>query len=193
MNIINYKNLADSIDFYSERGYQNIEVPWYVTSDIMEITRPSFVSPDDDYYLPKNNKVLVASAEQSFIYLMVKGLLPEGFYQGVTPCYRFEKINALHRKCFMKNELIYVTYDMTKDISPILSKVIGDAQTFFETVIKDKAMIVDSPQENSTVNLDLMYKDQELGSYGIRNYKNLFQWVYGTGCAEPRLSILKKL
>jgi hypothetical protein len=36
-------------------------------------------------------------------------------------------------------------------------------------------------------------KGYELGSYGIRKYKNLFQWVYGTGCAEPRLSIVEKL
>lgn len=34
---------------------------------------------------------------------------------------------------------------------------------------------------------DLEINNIEVGSYGIRQYKNLF-WVYGTGLAEPRFS-----
>ena len=32
----------------------------------------------------------------------------------------------------------------------------------------------------------------ELGSYGIRSHPDIGDWVYATGCAEPRLSIALK-
>jgi len=106
MNTINYRYISDSIDHYINNGYKYIEVPWYVSKDVMEVTRPSEVG--DDYYIPKNNKFLVASAEQSFIYLIFKGIITPGFYVGVSPCFRFEKITDTHRKVFMKVELIYI-------------------------------------------------------------------------------------
>ena len=193
MNIINYRLLADSIDFYAARGYSNIELPWYVTEDAIAVTRPAHITNDDDYYIPKNNKYLVASAEQSFIYLIFKGILSEGYHQGITPCYRFEKISSTHRKCFMKNELIYVDYDATKNLKENLDKIVSDAIGFFSTVLDSDVVVESVPQENSIVNYDIMYKGYELGSYGIRKFNNLFQWVYGTGCAEPRLSIIKKI
>ena len=34
---------------------------------------------------------------------------------------------------------------------------------------------------------DIDYHGIELGSYGIRHCQFL-NWIYGTGCAEPRLS-----
>jgi len=190
MNTINYKNITDSQDLYSKLGYQNIEIPWYVTKPIMEITRPDGVDKND-YYLEKNNKVLVASGEQSFLYLMVKGLLPEGYYQGVTPCFRFEEIDALHRKTFIKNELIYASYDIKNGLETELDKIINDAKTFFDLKLKDNVDIVEVTQSNSIINFDLMYNGHELGSYGIRSYMNM-KWVYGTGCAEPRLSFIEK-
>jgi len=48
MNTISYQNIADSIDFYEKLGYTNVELPWYVTRDIMNITRQNH-----DYQLYK--------------------------------------------------------------------------------------------------------------------------------------------
>ena len=39
---------------------------------------------------------------------------------------------------------------------------------------------------------DIEIKGHELGSYGIRECEFL-KWIYGTGCAEPRLSSLIKI
>lgn len=190
MNNIDYRNIADSIDFYKELGYTNIELPWYVTQDTMNITKPDHIGEDDDYYIPKNDKVLVASGEQSFLYLIIKGILQPGRYQGVTPCYRFEPINHLHRKTFIKNELIVFT-EGNNIVEGELYQVIRDAKEFFETKLLNVDM-VEVPQSNSIKNYDLMCGDEELGSYGIRKFRNI-SWVYGTGCAEPRLSIIQNL
>jgi flagellar basal body L-ring protein FlgH len=45
MNTIDYQNIADSQKFYTERGYNNIEIPWYVTKEVMNITKPKNI-PD---------------------------------------------------------------------------------------------------------------------------------------------------
>jgi len=66
-----------------------------------------------------------------------------------------------------------------------------DAKSFFEYVIDDIVDIVEVKQSNSIINYDLMYNDNELGSYGIRKHMNM-SWIYGTGCAEPRLSFTVK-
>ena len=41
--------------------------------------------------------------------------------------------------------------------------------------------------QTSDLSYDLIYDNIELGSYGIRTYKNL-KWIYATGIAEPRFS-----
>ncbi|MCK9447223.1 hypothetical protein M0Q50_10270 [bacterium] len=193
MNTINYKYISDAVEFYSNKGYTYIEVPWYVTEDVMNVTRPIEGKLIDDYYLPKNNKYLVASAEQSFIYDIFKGIISEGYYVAVTPCFRFEKINDIHKKVFIKVELIYISYDMKEDLNDKLNKIILDAKEFFENKLSDKIIIKNTIQDNSVENFDIEYKGYELGSYGIRKYKNMCQWIYGTGCAEPRLSIIQKI
>jgi len=189
MNTINYKNIYDSQNFYDKLNYKNIELPWYVTEEIIKITKPDIKS--DDYYLKINNKYLVASGEQSFLYLMIKGLLPEGKYQGITPCFRFEPIDSLHKKTFIKNELIYCSYNKNRDLSTQLDNMLIDAQSFFNSKLKNDCEIITVPQKNSIVNYDIIYNGYELGSYGIRSHMNML-WVYGTGCAEPRLSIIQK-
>lgn len=77
-----------------------------------------------------------------------------------------------------------------------MNRMIELAQSFFSRTIgveRNEIAIKEVSQENSIVNFDLMYKGYELGSYGIRRFKNLSQWVYGTGCAEPRLSLIQKI
>ena len=73
--MISYQNLADSIKFYEKKGYQRIEAPWLVPPCIDDITKPE----DKQHYMLKHNdKCLVASGEQTFLYLYLKENLPLG-------------------------------------------------------------------------------------------------------------------
>ena len=183
--MIDYEILANSIKHYKKRGFERIEAPWWVSQEIMDITRPPGA---EDYFIPKNKKCLVASGEQSFLYMANKGRLPKGKYQTITPCFRDESIGILHKKGFMKNELIIADSQKKQD----LDDIIMSAREFFEQYIdKKKLVIKKEPAFKASLNYDIVLKakDQEieLGSYGIRKAP-FFSWIYGTGVAEPRLS-----
>lgn len=173
--MIDYNKLANSEKYYSNLGYKRIETPWTVSEEVDDITRPK---DRIHMQLKHNDKCLVASGEQSFLYLYAKDYLPLGKYQTITPCWRYEHFDGMHAKYFMKNELI-----ITDDVSEkSLQKIINDAQGFFNQYIKTKVIKTD-------IGYDIISEDgeYELGSYGIRSCEYL-KWVYGTGCAEPRLS-----
>lgn len=173
--MINYQIIQDSIDFYTSKGFQRIEAPWTVTKAISDITKPKDAG---DFTILEKNKVLVASGEQSFLYLYNKGLLPKGKFQTVTPCFREEPFDEFHSKYFIKNELI-VTDNLYKNIELDLAH---DALIFFNRYLKRKAQIIKT--NNS---YDIVCDNIELGSYGRRKCSFL-KWVYGTGVAENRLS-----
>jgi hypothetical protein len=179
MSIINYKILYDSQSFYQGRGFQPIEVPWTVTKEISDITRPSSAK---EFQLKDRDKVLVASAEQSFLYLYNKGFLPKGKYSAITPCFRDEPFGVLHTKYFMKNELINTIEVSQKS----LEELVETAMTFFREYIKDPDNL---QRQYTTDGIDILYKGYEIGSYGIRQCQFL-EWVFGTGAAEPRFSRL---
>jgi hypothetical protein len=101
--MIDFKLLNDSIYFYEEYGFLRIESPWTVSIEVDDITRPLDKTP---FELKHNNKRLVASGEQSFLYLYLKEFLPKGSFQTVTPCFRYDEFDFLHTKYFMKNEII---------------------------------------------------------------------------------------
>lgn len=180
--MIDYNNIARSITYYEARGFTRIESPWTVSKYASSITKP----PEKiDYELKHNNKVLVASGEQSFIYLYIKGFLPLGKYQTVTPCFRDETFDDTHSKYFIKNELI-ITDDVSEDN---LKFTMLAAKEFFEAVLEKEVKIVKYNHKC----YDLFYENIELGSYGIRE-KPFLKWIYGTGCAEPRLShVIKEI
>jgi hypothetical protein len=67
--VVNYNLLGDSVDFYKNQDFKYIEVPWYVSEEIKSCTRPSDKSNDTDYKISVNNKYLIASGEQGFLYL----------------------------------------------------------------------------------------------------------------------------
>lgn len=179
--MIDYNKLANSEKYYSNLGYKRIEVPWTVSENIDDITKPV---DRIHYQLKHNNKCLIGSGEVGFLYLYCKDYLPIGRYQTITPCWRDEPYDGMHAKCFMKNELI-----ITDDVSEkSLQKIIDDAQKFFNQYLKTKVIKTD-------IGYDIVSEEgeYELGSYGIRNCEYL-RWVYGTGCAEPRLSrVLKSI
>ena len=185
--MINYQNLADSVEFYKNHGYVPIEVPWTVSEYVDDITKPA---DRIHYQLKHNNKCLIASGEQGFLYLYLKDYLPLGKFQTITPCFRDEPYDLYHEKCFMKNELIIT--DDTSDI--MLNKIIDDARAFYSKIIGcpiEELEIVNTSTDFE-ISLDINFKDVELGSYGIRETE-FIKWIYGTGCAEPRLSKCKDL
>lgn len=172
--MIDYKILANSIDYYETNGFKRVEIPWTVSEGVNNITKPK---DSINFQFKHNNKCLVASGEQSFLYLYLKEFLPKGTYQGVSPCYRYEAFDFLHTKYFIKNELIK-TDVINQDE---LNKIIEICLKFYKQYIPDASVT------KTEIGFDIEYKGYELGSYGIRECEFL-KWIYATGCAEPRLS-----
>jgi hypothetical protein len=174
--MIDYLKIARSIDYYERLGFKRIESPWTVTKAISDITRP----PDakDFELVHDDNKVLVASGEQSFLYLYNKGFLPLGQYQTVTPCFRKESFGPFHTKYFIKNELIE-----TENVTQArLEEIVGIASQFFVKFYPHVDIV-----ETGNYSFDINIAGLEVGSYGIRSCSYL-EWIYATGIAEPRLT-----
>lgn len=174
--MISYRRLSDSVEFFEKTNYQRVEAPWWVSKEIMDITAPP--EPRNTYYLEANKKCLVASGEQSFLYMAAKDRLPKGKYQTITPCFRDESIGILRKKGFMKNELIRT--DKVDDAT--LQTMILDSLEFFSTQVPDKNKL---KVVKTDIGYDIEYGGIEIGSYGIRSC-DILDWVYGTACAEPR-------
>ena len=172
--MINYKIISDSINYYETNGYVRIESPWTVSEYIDNITKPKDI---DSFQLKHNNKCLVASGEQSFLYLYLKEFLPKGQFQTTTPCFRYESFDYSHTKYFIKNELIKTDIVNKNE----LDKMVDICLNFYKRYIPTVNIIT------TDIGYDIEYNGYELGSYGIRECEFL-KWIYGTGCAEPRLS-----
>lgn len=184
--MINYKVLYESIEYYSENGFERIESPWTVTENIRNITKPDHIKHESNQFaFRENDKSLVASGEQSFLYLYNKGFLPLGKFQTITPCFRSDSFDTTHTKYFMKNELI----DTCNVSEAGLSNILNIAINFFSKYHKKENLIIQKISETQyDINLlDRIEGEVELGSYGIRECSFL-KWIYGTGVAEPRFS-----
>ncbi len=169
--------LAKSIKWYETRGFQYIDTPWTVSDGAILATIPI------NYAVKSDFGNMVGSSEQGFIELDLAGKLPLGRYISYSPCYRFENEDDIHQRSFMKTE-IYITDHINQQS---LDNLCYKALKFFENIAKldgehtvAKVATVDG--------FDIEVNGIEVGSYGIRNYKHL-NWIYGTGCAVPRLSV----
>lgn len=188
--MIDYNKISNSISFYEKNRYTRIETPWLVPQNILNITKPIGAS---QFYIPEINKCLVASAEQSFLTSIIKGRIPRGRYQSVTPCFRNDENDILHHKYFIKNELIQIVNpekdEVTSEELLMLDDMIDVCKQFFSTYISsNKLHIVETKNDDLTLkSFDIICNEIELGSYGVRKYLNV-KWIYGTGCAEPRLT-----
>lgn len=182
MNIpfIDYSKIAAAIEHYSSRGYQEIAAPWIVSEQSNRITFPqgkvTTVSMGAGH--------LVGSAEQSFLHLVQNQNL-KGRFQATTPCFRDEKETELHYKYFVKTELF------CNDIKfYTIGEMLDSAVAFYKKYLN--VNVVETAEQE--VLFDIVSIDGiELGSYGIRNHPDVGEWVYGTGCAEPRLSQVLKI
>lgn len=179
MKTIDYSKIAKAVEYYKTYDYCYMEVPWLVDLDSILVTRPKGARLFSTFA-----GELVASGEQSFIE--IQELLQKGKkYQCVTPCFRDDKIDELHDRYFLKNELIWIPKYTDVPYSGLVDKMIEEVLPFFSNYGKPE--VVDFPLENAWNNKDIMINGIEVGSYGCREY-NGFMWIYGTGCAEPRLS-----
>jgi len=185
---IDYGKIAKSVEYYSKKDFVVIDAPWWVSEEISNITKPENLV---NFSVVNNGKVLVASGEQSFLSLISKGRLPEGSYQATTPCFRDEHNEWLHRKYFIKNELID-----TKNVNEgRLGQIIDIAVGFFKIFLQESVIKIVKTNDkfNGTlISYDIMFNDIEIGSYGIREYMG-YKWIYATGCAEPRLSLAESI
>lgn len=180
--VIDYSLLAKAGSVYELAGFTRIEAPWIVTKEVIDITAP----PGSVEYPIGDEGLLVASGEQSFLELMSQDLLPKGRWQCITPCFRGDALDELHKRYFMKLELID-----TKASDSQLNDIMGLCLAFFRnyvscavvpTYLSDGVSLAGTTFDIVTIDSDI-----ELGSYGIRTSK-LGSWIYATGCAEPRLS-----
>lgn len=178
--MIDYGLLNNSIKYYESKGFQRVEAPWTVSEKVDNITKPS---DRISFQLKYNDKCLVASGEQSFLYLYLKNFLPKGQYQTITPCFRYEAFDFLHTKYFMKNELIKTDVVNQQELEKIVKIAFG----FYQPLFNKEIQIVPTLE-----GFDLEIDGKELGSYGIRSCEFL-DWIYATGCAEPRTSSLINL
>lgn len=185
MNMIDYKLLDDSEQYYEISGFKRVESPWTVTQEIIDITLPPDSKPHKLQH--EDGKCLVGSGEQSFLYLYLKGFLPLGKFQTITPCFRSDHFDFTHTKYFVKNELIW-----TDDVSiENLKNICNIALDFFSKYFK-VLRLVNTGNNTFDIEVCVNGKAYEVGSYGIRSCEFL-TWIYGTGLAEPRTSSLIKL
>jgi hypothetical protein len=178
-----YKLLADALDFYDLRGYDYVDdVPWIVESDAYYATKPANAPDIRVTIAGESDRFFAASGEQGFLQLLLDG---RNLKRAVclTPCLREEKRTKYNFFNFQKVELINVD-DPSR---PYLMHMIHDAMAFFEQFLPVRLM------ETGDLSFDIVSHRSriELGSYGIRYAKvggKDLTWIYGTGCAEPRLS-----
>jgi hypothetical protein len=179
--MIDYKRLADSMEFYESKGFRRIESPWTVTQAVSDITRPKDAL--DFKLVHDDKKVLVASGEQSFLYLYLKGFLPKGNYQTTTPCFRKDSFDIYHTKYFIKTELINTERVDSLSLETMVDIAVENFRRFIPKELSERLVVVGTDDTSYDINLGGI----EIGSYGIRSCEFL-DWVYGTGIAEPRMS-----
>lgn len=179
---IRWGYITRALEYYQARGFKYIEASWMVARDHIDVTLPTGREP-----ITTNCGVLVGSAEQSFIELMMQGELQRGNYMAATPCFRDDPVDRLHQKTFFKVELIYYLGDafqpdLVKVNTPLWTATMAvEAQGFFYTLGPCPKIVTTSE------GIDLELGGIEIGSYGVRTHNGL-TWVYGTGIAEPRYS-----
>ena len=183
--MINYSNISKGIEYYSKCDFKYIEVPWIVSEKVSNVTRPEgsnniYIS---GYEHLKGLSCLPASGEQSFLQLVEKQTIKPGKYQTVTPCFRNENTVWNHPH-FLKLELfVYEVNYLTVSVN----NLVEICSKFFNSLgIETKIL------ETGKNTFDIMSKsDIELGSYGGRYWleQNVY-WLYATGIAEPRTSMV---
>ena len=185
---INWRFLSEAQGFYQSNNFCYIDVPWKCDKESYQLTCPyDSTLPEFEFNSTKNG-YLVASGEQSFIEMMLKNTINPGKYQTITPCFREEKeYSDKTRPWFMKLELCHIlNYSEFENKEDLLSLMMNVVVKFFHNYMSELTLI------ETNIGFDLMYSDIELGSYGYRQ-AGQYQYLYGTGLAEPRFSIARNI
>jgi hypothetical protein len=173
MKNINWQLIGESVEFYKSHGFEYIETPWIVPTDVLQITCPWF---DKMRCLKGGHSGMVGSAEQGFLSLAMKSELPNTNYVSAGPCFRVEQYDELHQSQFFKVEL-FVRCDTDNGAARAAIELRNRARKFMNYV--PEVVYTDDGS-------DLEINGIEVGSYGIRYHENVGWWAYGTGLAEPR-------
>lgn len=179
---INWQRVARAVAYYTAIGYQYVEAPWIVGEEALAATLPPGRTG-----LRTQDGPLVGSAEQSFLQLMLDGQLSAGRYVAASPCFRDDEVDELHQRTFFKVELIWVLA-AEQSAADLVDQTVRDATDFFHQIAPAGSLA--RPQVGTGVDIEL--GGVEIGSYGCRQYRG-HRWVYGTGLAEPRFSVARKL
>lgn len=185
-SFIDFRLLAKTQEYYDLRGFCPTQVPWIVDVPISMITTPKKSAAFSAGSKPPQH--LVGSAEQGFLQLaLANKLAPATRFQATTPCFRRDVVDASHSRYFMKLELfIYFNspIDVIYSVDAEYEYMSRHAMGYFE-----KLTNLNIPKWNRLGDemCDIEINDIEVGSYGIRSYKNI-TWVYGTGIALPRFN-----
>lgn len=180
---VNYRRLLKSIDYYNDKGYKRLNLPWIVDEKYVNLTYKG-----GNKFIIKDGRALLGSAEQAFLKEVLENTL-EGKYQCVTPCFRNDIEDDLHFEYFMKNELfVYNEKYNFKDYELILEKMVKDAYDFFGVQPYISSIkIIETPE--SLLSYDILLNNIEVGSYLIREVEldgKKIMYTCGTGLAEPR-------
>src|SRR5699024_4434260 len=184
--MIEYKNLTDSIKYFELLEFNRIEVPWIVPESVDAITRDVSTTP-----IVTKEGNLIASGEQGFLYLMLKGNLPKGKYCTITPCFRDDSYDMLHCPSFMKTELIIVEPTIKERVNLFNNMIDSCVEFFSDFFLLSELRVTETGKNMADIEAYKGGSWYELWSYGIRTHSHM-TWIYGTACAEPRLSRLSK-
>jgi len=197
---VEYDIVVKAITYYERAGYAYIDVPWQASLDVLMVTAPCFLTKED--VAKANPNGFVASGEQSFLQMAIDKKLSKGKYCCATPCFRpnDDLKDGLHFPNFFKVELIEYIGDDLCDVTKVAGRVdsmIEKAAIFMENVLgKDLSIepIIDDErigcQSSFCCDIVTPMTKIELGSYGYRVADQIGSWIYGTGVALPRLTIV---
>lgn len=183
---VNWWNITRALDFYKAVGYEYVELPWIVGSESVAITKPKDSSPLIVSWWHGEIGELPGSAEQAFLEQFRRFEVTKRFV-AATPCFRDEPMfqYGTHQLQFFKVELfqpVSSMYGWRRSWN-----MLEHARALFK-LLGAKAESVTHPDGDGW---DLMVNGIEVGSYGIREHKDM-TWLYGTGIAEPRFTFAQE-
>jgi hypothetical protein len=174
--------LATAAQDWVKEGAIWVDLPWTAPEFFVECTRPAWSKTN----FPTGHGHLVASGEQSFLWLDDRNELPSGRLIGWTPCFRDEPVfDRWHQFGFLKIETYQVLQEGEHPASA-LSELVNRAAAHFECWADHH--VHQKFFRDGTADIEL--NGHEIGSYGIRKHPSLIgrSYLYGTVLAEPRFS-----
>lgn len=177
-----------ALQWWQNRGFQYVDLPWMVPTNYADAHRPSFCRD-----VPTLHGSFVGSGEQSFLMLRDEDRLPVGArgYVGWTPCLRDEVLDATHQHGFMKAEwFVPLTDAEVANWRTILDELLEDQVGMFKNVSRYAGGPLElqiTCEESGPNQWDLIVGGLEVGSYGLR-YFNGRPYLYGTALALPRFT-----